>query len=237
MDGGARLRAGAGPARSAGAGMSLPGGRDRLSIVGRTGTGKTQAALWFLAQSNYTRQPWVVLDYKGDPLIADMPMTSLEVGQPPPRKPGLYRLRPTLRDQSAVEWLLWKIWERGNTGLFSDEGYMLGTDNDAFRAILTQGRSKSIPAITLSQRPVYMDRFAFSEANYYLIFGLNDRRDLKVVREFLHRDIDLDERLPQYSAWYHHVDSDRWTLLGPVPDLDTIRESFRDNLRIKPRLL
>ena len=44
---------------------------------------------------------------------------------------------------------MWEIWKRGGIGVYVDEGYMVGNNNPAFRAILTQGRSKEIPAIVL----------------------------------------------------------------------------------------
>jgi hypothetical protein len=58
------------------------------------------------------------------------------------------------------------VWAQENTGIYIDEGYMLGVRNPALNACLTQGRSKRIEMMILSQRPVWMSKFVFSESNY-----------------------------------------------------------------------
>ena len=39
--------------------------------------------------------------------------------------------------------------------------------------------------ITLSQRPVWLDPFILSEAEYYQVFRLNHKNDRKKVEEFI----------------------------------------------------
>ncbi len=218
--------------------MRLPDSTHRISIIGRTGSGKTQAAAWFLSQAPVDRMPYIVLDYKRDKLLNDIRAKEMGVNDKIPTAPGLYIVHPMPQtDDEAVTKLLWRIWERGKTGLYVDEGYMIGPDNPAFRALLTQGRSKHIPIICLSQRPVYMDRFAFSEADFYLVFNLNDRKDQQRVGEFLHRDIDLREDVKPYHAWYHDVATNEYALLSPVPKATTIKQIFRDKIGYKKRLM
>lgn len=218
--------------------MRAPGNTHRLSIIGRTGSGKTIAGAWHLSRASYDVMPWIILDYKRDTFLNSINAKELDVSAKVPKRPGVYIIHPMAQtDDDAVERLLWRIWQRGKTGLFVDEGYMVGNENPAFRALLTQGRSKYIPMIYLSQRPVYMDRFAFSEADFYQVFHLNDRKDQVRVGEFLHNEIDLKLRLDRYNSWWHDVSDHNFRLLGPVPRHDMIRATFRQRLGIRRRTL
>ena len=49
--------------------FKLPSFKQRLAIIGRTGSGKTQAGAWILANAPFDKQPYVIVDYKGDDLL------------------------------------------------------------------------------------------------------------------------------------------------------------------------
>src|SRR5574337_795407 len=134
--------------------MRLPNNQQRLVIVGRTGSGKTRAGLWHLSTRNFN-SPWIIVDYKRDELIAQSPAVELGLNEKIPKN-GLYVIRPdpTDEDNSAVENLMMRCWDRGNIGLYFDEGFMV-PDEKALRMILTQGRSLRVPVIMVSQRPVW----------------------------------------------------------------------------------
>ena len=110
-------------------------------------------------------------------------------------------------------------------------------DQEAFQAILTQGRSKEIPAIILTQRPVWISRFVFSEADFYAVFHLNDRRDQKSVAEFTPNTPlwDLTSRIPDYHFRWYDVSGDYSTQMQPVPDRDMILETFEKRLSVRKR--
>lgn len=210
--------------------LPLPDDTDRLTILGATGSGKTQAAMWHLSKQNFEDEPWIIYDFKMDPLINDLEdVTHLGVTDPIPDSPGIYIVHPHPADDENVEAQMWKIWEKGNTGVYVDEGYMLGQDNRAFRALLTQGRSKHIPMIVLSQRPTWMDRFVFSETSFIQLFRLQDQRDLKKVKEFIPYS-KVMERLPEYESWYYDVSDNRLYQLNPVPDRDAILDTLQMRL-------
>ncbi|MGI0012112.1 MAG: hypothetical protein ACREBU_01520 [Nitrososphaera sp.] len=211
--------------------VALPGTQDRITINGRTGSGKTQAGAWFLAIAPFHVQPYTIIDYKREALfdgcdrIREISLNDI------PKEPGVFRVKPLPSQVKEVEDWLWRIWERGYSGLFIDEGYLL-PDKEAFTAILTTGRSKHIPVYTLSQRPVYLPRFVFSEADYYMCFHLNDIRDHKTVKQFVpDNDFwDLTKRLPKYNSRWYSVSTDESFQMRPVPDAVTIMQKFKQRL-------
>ena len=202
----------------------LPSPKDRLSIIGTTGSGKTVAALWHLSRGNIDSMPWVTVDFKGDENIAAIEEAQ-HVGldhQLSSKSKGLYVVHPLPQDKEALEQLMWRLWERGNVGLYLDEAYM--ADNEAFQAILTQGRSKRIPVIALTQRPVWCSRFLFSEASFIQVFRLNDKRDKKTVESFV--PVDLDVPMSEFSSQYYDVGKNKLWKFQPVPPVNTLLENI-----------
>lgn len=217
--------------------MKLPNDSQRLTMYGQTGSGKTVAGMWHLSQRSYTRKPWLVFDFKGDEHIGQIPhVEEIKPGDTVPKHAGIYVTRPVPEsDDEAVELMMWDVWKRENIGLFVDEGYMISRKNSAYKALLTQGRSKSIPIITLSQRPVWMTRFAISEADFHQVFFLADEADRDVVQRFI--PYDMDERLPKYHSYFYDVGNDHFLGLAPVPDPAAILETFEERLKRKWRFL
>lgn len=217
--------------------MNLPNDTQRLTVFGRTGSGKTVAAMWHFSLRSYPWRPWIVYDYKGDKLIGEIPGAE-EIGlNEVPKHAGVYIVRPKPEvDDELVEQQMWGIWERGRIGVYVDEGYMISKRNAAFNAILTQGRSKQIPMITLSQRPVWMSRFVISEADFFQIFFLSDESDEDVVQRFIPHQMDT-RALPNFYSYYHDIGANDFRVLAPVPHPDDILETFRDRIRPHRRFL
>jgi hypothetical protein len=219
-------------------GYRLPGLTHRHTIIGRTGSGKTQMGAWALSHAPFDRQPWVIIDYKRDGLLNACPWVE-EIGlDEVPRHPGLYIVHPVPSDNDQVEDWLWKVHARERVGLYVDEGYMLPDPmrGGALRAILTQGRSKSIPVTILSQRPVWLTKFAISEADFYTVFALNSRQDRRLIGEFI-PDADFETSLPKYYSRWYDVAEHRLLTVLPVPDADEIVERLCDRLKPRRRLL
>jgi hypothetical protein len=206
--------------------MRFPKDTERHVIVGATGSGKTQAALWHLSFRDYEQMPWVIYNYKRDESIDGIPGAQELPTDEIPVDPGVYITHP-LPDED-VEPQMWSLWNRGDVGVYVDEGYMVGRNNRAFRALLTQGRSRHVPMIVLSQRPVWMDRFVFSEAEYHQIFRLQHRKDREAVEQFV--PADLEKRLPEYHSYYYDVAQNHVYVVRPVPSLEHIHETFRQRL-------
>lgn len=213
--------------------VRLPNNSQRLAVVGRTGSGKTQAALWHLSNRNFDVRPWVIYDFKMDDHIEKLDAEEIDL-EFVPKKPGLYVVHPHPSQQEEVNEHLWKIWAKERIGIFADEGYMIPNPvkNNAFQACLTQGRSKQIPMIILSQRPVWLSRFVFSESDFFQIFQLNDLDDEKTVQRYIREKISTNS-LPDYHSYYYDVSNRSLTGFSPVPDEATIIDSI--NSRLAPR--
>lgn len=228
----------------------LPDDNEHTVVIGRNGTGKTQLGLWTLSKQNLRAKPWIVLNYKGDELINSIERSRKIKHGDMPDAPGLYILNshPGLKEHD--ERFLWGLWDNEDIGLFIDEGYMVPKkDGGAFEALLTQGRSKRIPIITLSQRPVELSRFVFSEASHVALFHLNDQRDVKTVTSFVPADFPTwlpsefakAGRLPPYHArWYDFKGNEGQGarfVLKPVPPADQIRKDIDAQLEPRTRML
>jgi DNA helicase HerA-like ATPase len=219
--------------------FKLPGPTDRVSIIGSTGSGKTRFAAHIFSFSKFDKKPYVIVDFKGDDLLQQIDRAKQITLRDTPSKPGLYYVRPMPGDEIEFENFLWRIWKRGNIGIYIDEGYMVNPNSKAFAAILTQGRSLKIPCMTLTQRPARCSRFVFSEANHFALFRMNDRRDVEnAIGSFTPRNDpvwDLEKPLAEYNCrWYDNKQNYSCRIL-PVPDDETILQRYDDALRVRNR--
>lgn len=201
----------------------LPDDTQRHAIVGRTGTGKTVHAVFHLSQRNYHLMPWIIYDFKGDDLIGALPTKEIDL-KTVPDEPGLYVVRPLPDQNDEINDHLFRIWEHENVGLYVDEAYMIGQHNAGYRAVLTQGRSKHIPVISLSQRPVKVDTFTLSEADFIQSFALNNYRDKKTIEEYM--PVDMDSRLEEHNSWYYDVGKNKVWKFRPCPPAEDILKIF-----------
>jgi len=217
--------------------VNLPRYDKRTAIIGSTGSGKTQFAVWLLSTRDFDARPCFIFDFKGDELIGDIERlggTEISVYSVPPKKPGIYIVRPIPeRDDKAVQNFLWHLWQNENCIVYVDEGYMLGQRNSALNACLTQGRSKHIEMIILSQRPVWMSKFVFSEANFFSVMNLTLEDDRKFVSGYVGGEkINL---LPPYHALWYEADRQQGAILKPVPAREILLERFEKRLSKKRR--
>jgi hypothetical protein len=155
---------------------------------------------------------------------------------PKAKQPGLYIAHPHPTQTEELEAMLWRIHAQGGIGLFVDEGYLIGRDSPAFQAILTQGRSKRIPVIMLTQRPSWVTRFAFSEADIIQLYQLTDRRDLLTVKQFMPLPIEEPLPAPYHSWWWDNARNYR-AILSPVPGKNEILDTFYHRTRQPKRVI
>lgn len=212
--------------------MRLPNNSQRLALVGRTGTGKTQAGVWHLSKRNLETFPWIVFNWKQDELINSIPYaTHIDLSDSLRSvRHGVFIVTPLPDEVENVDSFLWKIWNREGVGIFVDEGYMIGNTSPAFNACLTQGRSKRIPMIVCSQRPVWMSRFVWSESDFYQVFDLNVEDDKATIGKYAPIDL-FSKVLPDYYSYYYDVAKRKLDLLKPVPKAEDILQHIEDKLK------
>lgn len=214
--------------------VRLPGPTHKLAIVGRTGSGKTVAAVWHLSNADFDVRPWVILDYKNDELINRIERAEIIEYDELPSEPGIYILKVRPGEEDKVSDWFKRVWERENLGVLVDEGYMVDARDEWFNACLTQGRSKQISMIILSQRPVWLSRFVFSETDFFQVFDLTHSDDFKKVRQYVRDDErqQLDKPLSNFHSFYYDVGRRRLETFGPVPEENRILETIDERLSL-----
>jgi DNA helicase HerA-like ATPase len=228
--------------------LQTPDDTHRHAIFGMTGTGKTVFGLWCLSHRSYDRMPWIIIDFKRDPVIRRLPqLDEVRIDQTPPKHRGLYVVRPSPADadDGLVTQFLYQVWRREGlenssrqgTGIFIDEGYMIKPQDRALRAVLTQGRSKRIPVIALSQRPSWISPFILSESEFKSVFFLQHKSDIDRVGEWLPaRDQNgwsVDPyTLPQHHSYWYGVPNREFVRLAPCPDEEEVIDRF-DTRRVR----
>jgi hypothetical protein len=204
--------------RPAPGGFRFAGGDARTTILGATGSGKSTCGLWMLAHQRLDLRPWIIFDFKRESFFDSIgfpPITALSLDAKPPKKPGLYLVAPRPGEDDLVEAFLWRIWEHENIGLYVDEAPLMPEGSNAFQACIQQGRSKRIPIIACTQRPVRVARGLFSEADFVAVYEVTDRRDYKLIEGVV--PAVMSEPVP----WHHWRWFDRKRRLvlnmAPVP--------------------
>lgn len=211
--------------------FTLPRPDERVLILGSTGSGKTTFGAWLLSKAPFDHMPYVIIDYKRDELLNAIDGRR-EIGlDEVPSHPGLYHVKPNpISDDDQVEAWLGKVWRQTGIGLYADEALRIPTSRTgAFEGILTQGRALHIPVISLSQRPVDLTRYAFSEANHVVSFNLTDKRDRKKVAEYL--PIDPDFELEDYHSMWYNVRHRMQYWMKPSPGADELLGHFEERLK------
>jgi hypothetical protein len=214
--------------------IALPKDSQRIAIMGRTGTGKTVAGVYHLSERDFTAMPWIMLNFKEDELLNAIPHAiDITLADGVPKKKGLYNLHLESGDGDRggpLEPFLMQVKQRGRMGIYADEGFEIDRLSKAYRGIQTQGRSLKIPTITLTQRPTWMSRFIISEADFYQVFALNDRRDQDTVSEFTPHSM-KGIQFPEYHSYYYQVAKNQAVMLPPVPSPDTLLEKLETKLK------
>lgn len=234
--------------------MRVPGNTHRLVGLGRTGSGKTIALLWFLYLAlcyNLDKEdgiPYVFVDIKGDDNFNKIrkacgkTIKEINYGTVP-KKAGLYYLKVDMFDMEGLEKWLIKVYQQGNCGLFIDEGYAIPRMSKAFTAILTQGRALNIPCIVLYQRPVYMTKFAIAQADFFVCLDQNMWSDKLQTYEYVPKDIiykgqkiNVKSDIPRFHFLYYDVGENEMQLFKPAPPPNELVKLYKAKLKpVKPR--
>ena len=218
--------------------IRFPGPTNRTTLIGRTGSGKSQFGAYVLSRQNFHVMPWVIIDFKDqhtDIINKIERVTEIDYSVIP-EHPGLYILKPRTEDgRNGIlsDWLD-RVLQHGNIGLFFDEVFPVGQHNDGFNTIMMQGRSKYVPIICCTQRPSNVSTYCFSEASYYFIFDLTKISDRKKVSEEIPQ-ISSRYELPEYHSYYYDVVKKYLGKLGPAPDEKSILQKIAAKIPEPPR--
>lgn len=193
-------------------------------IVGMSGSGKSVAAATLVCHLSkaYPQAGVLIINHKKDETIDSiLPPTRKLPGKL--KRGGKYNLHPLIqKDDAEIERLLEQVHKQGNWIVYIDEGYMISPRSYMLMALYTQGRSKKISVITLSQRPTWISRFAVTEASVIQVFNLNGKDDVKTLENNIRsRDknylLDTVDKLERYSSFVWYSKKREGIILAPYP--------------------
>ncbi len=216
--------------------IRLPQSDQRLTIIGKTGSGKTWHGLWHLSRFDFSF-PVIIFDLKGDENILSLyeirGVKKFE-GIKPPKKNGIYILSYNLDNFAYINQVLKNIYYTGHIFLFIDEASSM-KQISSFQNILIQGRSRVIPTIQMVQRPSNVSRYAFSEAEFFQIFFISDKRDRDIIRGFTPLKEQDYQLIPSETHRSIMVDVDRGKkiIVKSIDSLDKIFNTIALKLRKK----
>lgn len=199
---------------------------ERGMIIGQTGSGKTVGALVHMQATNL--YPVIILDTKGEPAFNDI---ADEGDEETPaeesiiyeegekfisqwhhrRQPEYSIVRPTpaeMADSDQMDSILTRIYDTNKKCLiYIDECYQWhvnGRAGNGLIGLLTRGRSKGMSVLMSTQRPTWVSRFCFTEAQKFYIYKLSDKRDHKVIAEYIP---DFMEKPIAQKHYFHYYDN------------------------------
>lgn len=198
---------------------------ERLVVAGRSGSGKTTLAAFFL---NRSRQHWLILNPKHTKGYAELSQAKvLHKFDAAAVSASLAKNKYTVLNLSSVQatdeymdWIIdWLHNNFSNVGLCADELYTLhsnGRPGPGLVGWLTRGRELQQSFIGLTQRPAWVSKFVFSEANYIVGMDLTLPEDRKRMRDNTGFN-GFQNRLPAHQWRWYDVERDADTLWGAVP--------------------
>lgn len=213
-------------------GDNLPtiGAGKRAVISGRTGSGKSTLGCWLL---NRSLQHWVILNPKWTGIYKDLPdSNTLKNFKESDFNKSLEKHRFTILNfdgntanadymDSVVEYIHGSF---ENVGLCADELYTLhsaGKAGPGLTGWLTRGRELKQSFVGMVQRPAWVSRFCFSEADYIVGMDLTAIEDRKRLYECCGNEHFKDRMEPRKWLWYD-VNGDHIAKYRAVPKLTPI---------------
>ncbi len=220
---------------------------DRISIFGRTGSGKTYFSKnWLLP--HYTH--YVFWDIKHQNLDVEH---DIVVGTPKELKNALimhskilYQPKnPTDKDFNEICEV---IFNNRNTSLYVDEAAIISTPSKILQwhnMIMTQGRTYGVGIINTSQRPRIVHNTLISESEHLFIFALSLDTDIFKIKQQMGDAAEDIRFLPEYHILYHNVKFNRSFIFKPVklydptleeiPKLELYHPSIEEYIKIVER--
>jgi hypothetical protein len=188
------------------------GPTDRLFAAGMNGSGKSVLAT--AIANRWDR--FLIYDPKvDDEAVPPNSVVAYGVANALRALPGRVVYRPNPQESGslvakAFDELVERVWRLGSHGIVVHEAADLAASDRELEPWLSAawraGRSRGIPGIALTQRPVNVPRLFLSEARHLALFTLVDRADREVMGRLM-GPIVVPEPLPlDHSFWYRAPD-------------------------------
>lgn len=209
--------------------IRTPGPSEHIAIAGRTGSGKTFAALEMLSLRDMDNMAWFVIDHKRDDSIKALNLEPFNPSNPFLPRRGLFHVKANIREsfRDVLERFMVRGFERGKVGFYVDEGHLLGP-SEAVRMIMVAGRSKHVPMMWTSQKASWIDPFIWSQAHYYRVFQLQTKLDTKRFEE----NFPIKWASPEeFHSYYYDVARGKVHYLKPSGLIDQTAERLDTKLR------
>jgi len=197
----------------------------RLTVVGRTGSGKSTLACWFLARSPGT---WVIINPKHTAAYNKLPdsvtLKSFDLRKLDKTlteyKFVILNPRPDEATPDAMDDFIAYLQESyTNIGICIDELYTLhrnGIAGPGLLGLLTRGRELKQSYLGLTQRPVLVSKFCFTEADYVVGMTLLTDDDRKMVYKNTGR-IEFMNQMPPHEWLFFEAATLNMRWFGPIP--------------------
>lgn len=172
---------------------------DRVTIIGRTGSGKSVALRYFL--QGYSRG--VLVDPKGRASMPGWPVvygSAAFVKAWPATSPHVVaRLGPGEDRRAWFDAVCWHIYRVGEAGVGIDE--VAGVTSSSkpstgLDVLLMQGRELGLTVYVCTQRPLRIPPTLLSEVDHILVYTLQRRDDVEAVA-----DVIGDYRSPPHGSY------------------------------------
>lgn len=187
---------------------------ERVTIVGKTKSGKTQLAKRMVREFNSV----LILDFKHTIRIPGVEITSdtsklTRLGIDFPHI--IFRVPHEWEEEDLDRLFKWAF-IRENTLVYIDEGYSVGSNSSYpkwLKIIAVQGREKYVTLWSLFQRPRGVPIFLVSEAEHLFVFYLNREEDRDYIDGLAEEKLDWKKIAPtrkedgtmQNSHMFFHV--------------------------------
>lgn len=197
---------------------------ERAVVAGRSGSGKSTLAKWLLLNSP---GHWVIINPKWTRAYDTLPgVVKIKGFNMPKIDDAIYKNRFVVVDptqaQASMEVMdafIQHIHDSTmNMGVVVDELYTIhnnGKAGDGLISLLTRGRELKQSFLGLTQRPVWVSPFVFSESNYICEMSLNLLSDRKRMYEFIGHE-KAEEKLPPHEWLWYRAEADKLRHFLPV---------------------
>lgn len=203
-------------------------------MIGQTGSGKTIGAIFQLQNAPFDHV--IVLDTKGEPAFNKLAREGESIDfynscasfvRAWKRKDvaNYCVVRPAPDEMVDLDYMDSVLLDVYNTRkpclVYVDEAYQWhinGRAGPGLVGLLTRGRSLGISTLLSTQRPAWISRFCFSEAQKFYVYKLSDFRDVKTISEHI-PDINKYYIAKRFYFWYfdNAEDMNKAIFYQPVP--------------------